>query len=236
MKKRPRIYYASGMISLLLIPLLGYYLINKRLNPNSNQRCIEIVLCSKDTACNLCFKCVPPKRIYKQINFSKTSLMERKTLFTIDSIANILFMNGDTIHGLEINFNKYSTYKTLIRILDICKRRHIPIYMLNGYQFWICFDYDYLKIGDSSFKTKLIGRNKHLLETENNDYEIQITPMPGLLSNDIVIIDNSAPDYEAEERNKNFLDFVYQRKLLIGLLAFVYILMIVFTIKGLKRF
>jgi hypothetical protein len=73
--------------------------------------------------------------------------MERKTLVTIDSIANTLFMNGDTINGLEINFNEHSTYKTLIRILDICKRRHMSIYMLKDYQFWICFDYDYLKIG-----------------------------------------------------------------------------------------
>jgi hypothetical protein len=161
--------------------------------------------------------------------------MERKTLVTIDSIANTLFMNGDAIHGLEVNFNEYSTYKTLIRILDICKRRHMPVYMLKDYQFWICFDYDYLKIGDSSFKTKLIGRNKHLLETENYDYEIRVTPEPGFLGKDMVFINNSGYDYEADERNKNFHDFLYQRKLLIGLFVFVYILMIVFTIKKLKR-
>lgn len=235
MKKRPRIYYASGMISLLLIPLIGLYFINQRINPNLNQRCIEIIMCSKDTSCNFCFECVPPKRIYKQINFSGNSLMEKKTLVTIDSIANTLFLSGDTIHGLEVNFNEYSTYKTLIKILDICKRRHMPVYMLKDYQFWICFDYDYLKIGDSSFKTKLVNRNKHLLEKENNDYEKQVTPKPSVFGTDMVSVNVNKFDYIADERNENFHDFVYQRKLLIGLFVLVYVLMVLFTIRKLKR-
>ncbi|MDP4208272.1 MAG: hypothetical protein Q8928_05605 [Bacteroidota bacterium] len=233
MKKRPRIYYASGMISLLLIPLFGYYFINKQISHNTEQRCIEIVMCRKDTSCNVCFKCIPPKRIYKKINITGDLLIDQKKLVSIDSIANTLFIDGDTVNGLEINFSDHSKYESLIKILDICKIRHIPIYMLKDYQFWMCFSYTDLWIGDKNYKTKIIGQDKRLLVTENYDYEIQIKRKPGYFVDDVIKVNNSIS--ETMQRNRNIYDFIYQRKLLTGLLIFVYILMIIFTIRKLKK-
>ncbi|MDP4209594.1 MAG: hypothetical protein Q8928_12345 [Bacteroidota bacterium] len=238
MKNRlSKIYYASGMISLILIPLLGYWIIDRQVKKKNNQRCIEIAMCSKDTSCNICFKCKPPFRIYKTIHLTGDKFNDTKSLLLIDSIANSYFLTNDTVNGLDVVFHDKSQYESLIKVIDICKIRHIPKYMLYESHFWLLFDYVDLRLGDKIYKTKNIGSRRRLLEGTDYDYEIQIKDKlhNDYLYSDIVGFEDYVKKQEIEQRQKDYYNYIYERRYLFGLLSLIYLVMLILTITQMIR-
>jgi hypothetical protein len=235
--KHHRIYYVPGMISLIFIPIFSYLLIKKHLKEIWSQRCVEIVMCSKDTTSWFCCKCVYPHRNYiiKYLTGNETG--DAKVLDSINSLANSLRSNEDTINGIKVIFQDHAKYKSFIKIIDICKINKIPKYMAVDNEFVLVFDYIDLKLGDKTYKTIYIDCRRRLLKGDNHDYEILIKDKPDNFAfeyevhNDIVYDKAYFYKQEIEKRNRQLHEFINQRRIPIGFLCLVYLVLIFLTYK-----
>ena len=122
-----RIFYSSGMISLVLIPALCFWYISENFKIEKLYA-INTIFVNKQNVSNDTNKMripIPPEREFKTyiLNGKKFSNVQvfKKIEKDISKLSNVC----DTVHGIHIHFAKKATYAEFIRVIDFCRSNSI---------------------------------------------------------------------------------------------------------------
>jgi hypothetical protein len=164
--KRRKIYYVPGMISLIFLPILCVWYLEKNKNV---ERCIEILypykytgphneysLCSHrfDTTC-LSEDC--NRRIYSEIKLSGNRHADSIDINKFEHNVLDIISKDDTINGILLTFHNNSDYSFLITAIDICRKDSLlPVYVLYENHLWF-------------WHSQYVVKNKSNFQKEYND-------------------------------------------------------------------
>ena len=167
--KRRKIYYVPGMISLIFLPILSVWYLNKHENV---QRCIDIVFPQRyspfnDHRFDTTLLSLPENK-RKYINYELTGNIanDRATLDSFNLKLLNIVKNKDTKTGLHINIKDSAKYISMIEIIDICNKDTFwPGYLFYDNEFW----YSHREWNDS-IKKIITERRLNLKDHSFNDY------------------------------------------------------------------
>ena len=138
MKKR---YYIPGIISIVLLPILGIWYMNKhnylqKLSAHSftyvdfeeAKRFNEGL--KEEEVDDIFFTNKSVKRIYEEVTLNHDKNDAKKFEY-IDQFVNNVVQTRDTINGLQIHFGENATYNEFIEVLNIFDKRKAKLYTLN---------------------------------------------------------------------------------------------------------
>lgn len=117
-----RKYYIPGMITMLLLPLLGYWYIQKTI-PSRDYRAIEVDF--EDASFYDCFGGGPFKGVvFETLEFTGDSIQNEKLLQQAEDKIEAILSHDEKKKGLAFTFEtvSYSTYINILSILDKHKR------------------------------------------------------------------------------------------------------------------
>jgi hypothetical protein len=149
MKKRKRIYYVPGMISLIILPVLLIGVLKKHdyvercmlLNvpvPYDPNRPKNVLVFDK-------YSFLAVKREYANFELTGNAVNDKKTLNSFQKKLLEIVENEDTITGLHVEIRKNTKYESIIAMLDICRQdTFIGAYMLEENGCW----YYHVKLSD----------------------------------------------------------------------------------------
>lgn len=132
-RPRKRIYYSVGMISLLMLPLLGFLFI--RTSPRfKKQHVLEINMFVRDNPFGLE---LPLKQ--KQIEIRMTGDPYRDSLVLITSRWTIreFKQSRDTSKVIHFYFEEDAPYWTFVQVIDLCKRERAYNFIPFENHIWI---------------------------------------------------------------------------------------------------
>lgn len=137
---RKKIFYLPGLISLLLLPLLGgLYLQNEF--QKRNYRTIEINWWHPSWKENYrnqnYYYEIYPNRNYTTISLSQENLEKEKQLLEFRKQLKKLVSTKDTFDGLHIKFNKKSSFGDLVAVINILLKEKAKMYVLKDYDVWV---------------------------------------------------------------------------------------------------
>lgn len=132
-----KIYYIPGIFSIILLPILGIWYMNKH---NYFQKLsahdftyidfAEIERMDKMYE-NVSFNNNEfERRIYKEVHLSNNKNSD-KTFKYIDQFVNDVVQTKDTINGLKIHFEEEVTYNEFIEVLNVFNERQAEMYILD---------------------------------------------------------------------------------------------------------
>jgi len=142
-------YYIPGIFSIILLPILGIWYINKY-DYFTQLRSIDFTFMdfeeakrfNKEKKANIFFTDELVKRIYKEVSLSNDK-NSKNTFNYIDQFVNDVIQTKDTINGLKIHFDEGSTYNDFIEVLNIFNERNAEIYTLdNNTMYFVGRDWD----------------------------------------------------------------------------------------------
>jgi hypothetical protein len=132
-KKRKKIFYVPGMISLIFIPLLCLAYFYKT---NSFTVFGGMDLTLSDDESFLEYK-VPSLRKYKEFVFNASKSNEKNKFNELQSSLRELVKNTDIINGAKVHFGAKTDYDVFVSVIDILNIEKVPIWMLYKNDIWI---------------------------------------------------------------------------------------------------
>jgi hypothetical protein len=132
-KKRKKIFYVPGMISLIFIPFLCFVYFYKT-GSFIEYRCIDLTL--PDDEVFLEYK-VPSLRKYKEFDFNGSKSNEKKNLNELHFFLRKLVKESDTINGAKVHLGSKTHYDVFINVIDIIKTEKVPTWGLFKNDFYI---------------------------------------------------------------------------------------------------
>ncbi|GAB3718708.1 hypothetical protein [Flavobacterium koreense] len=136
-KKHRKIFYAPGMISLVVLPILFLWFLYFS-NSFKEYSCIELGLADKKSYYEILNEFdFPNLRNYKIFVFNNTLEKEKNNLINFQKSLKIQNKFKDTINGIKLQFGKKMTYEVYIRILDILQSEKTPTYIEYQNYLWI---------------------------------------------------------------------------------------------------
>lgn len=150
-----KIYYIPGIFSIILLPILGIWYMNKH---NYFQKLSAHAFAYIDFAEiermdkmyeNVSFNNNEfARRIYKEVHLGNNKNSD-KTFKYIDQFVNDVVQTKDTINGLKIHFEEEATYNEFIKVLNIFNEREAELYILdNNTMYFLGRDYKPVEISD----------------------------------------------------------------------------------------
>ncbi len=114
--------YPPGLISLVLLPILCIWQLNKVPIP-AKEKAMQIILWDKDVRYPelLKFKKPIPKRKNFVINISGVSIEDEINLRIGRLAIRKLLLSNDTVHGVDFHFTSSAKYWALVRAFDLCR-------------------------------------------------------------------------------------------------------------------
>jgi hypothetical protein len=141
LRKHRKLIYVSGMISLLLLPIIGYayfhynksWVVYRSMDfalPDQDSRYPDVAsgLAHK----SLTLDNVKVMRKYKSFELNGSEDSETEKLNAIRSELHRIKQTGDTINGVKVHFGKTAQYDSFIRTLDYLAITGTPLYGLFG--------------------------------------------------------------------------------------------------------
>ncbi len=132
-----KIRYIPGMISIVLLPLLGMWYMNKHnyfqqlsAQPFTAMDFAEIEKINNEYGYND-FVNIFEKRINKEVVLNGNDY-SKNTFEYIDQFVNNIIQTKDTINGLKIHFEEGATYNDFIEVLNIFTERGATTYTLDN--------------------------------------------------------------------------------------------------------
>lgn len=138
-----KIRYIPGMISIVLLPLLGMWYMNKH-NYFQQLTSLDFVAGGFDeyrewfeeienSEHNLEYDKENEfdKRDYKEVTLNGYKEKSQKTFQYIDNFVNKVIQTNDTVNGLKIHFEEGATYNDFIEVLNIFTERDATTYTLD---------------------------------------------------------------------------------------------------------
>lgn len=142
-KPHKKLYYTSGLISLLLLPVLCVLYLQKT-KVFERLYAIELNAWTQERANNRRANgydfYINPKRNYLNICLSGNKKEDRTKLDFVQLNMRDLLKSKDTISGIHIVFGNQTKYWALIETLNICLKEKARTYVLVGNDFWF-FNY-----------------------------------------------------------------------------------------------
>lgn len=131
-----KLRYIPGMFSIILLPILGIWHMNKH---NYFQQLTAIEFYVPESAKmerineeyeHITASNILENRIYKEVILDGDN-SPINTFDYIDQFVNSTIQTKDTIYGLKIHFEKNATYNEFIEVLNIFSEREATTYTLN---------------------------------------------------------------------------------------------------------
>ena|SRR6218665_1828477 len=132
-KKRKKIFYVPGMISLVFIPLICMVYFYKT-DAFVNKGCIGVWFPSDSLATQ---KFLSLERKYKVYDFNSSEIEESTNLNNLQSELRKLNRENDTIKGIQIHLGNKMNYQVYVRILDILLIEGMPNYLQYNNDFFV---------------------------------------------------------------------------------------------------
>lgn len=142
-KPHKKLYYTSGLISLLLLPILCVLYVQKT-KVFEPEYAIELNMWTpnmSDAWIRSGYNYyIHPQRNYINIDLTGNEKEDRTKLDFVHLQMRDLLKNKDTVSGIHIVFDNQSKYWALIETLNICLKEKARTYVLVGNEFWF-FNY-----------------------------------------------------------------------------------------------
>lgn len=174
-KPHKKLYYASGLISLLLLPILCVLYVQKQgaFNPIFSIEYREIF---HDGFISLRTK---ENKAYKTYCLSGDEVSDTKILKLVHEKIHELVTKKDAKSGVLVRFSNKSNFSSLIEVLNICYKENIQLYEFYNDEFklyYSSFNYDELINKDQSSNYKICGtaRISQRMLSEEAEKENQI--------------------------------------------------------------
>jgi hypothetical protein len=136
-KRSRRIYYPAGIISLILLPTLCLWYLNRN-HAFDKYGVIEVAWCSPPSNNPYIFSIDNlPNKNYTDINLTGNDKDDKLKFNYAQLQIRELVKSQDTSTGVHVHFSDYSKYWTLIRAFDICKIENAKIYINYENDMWI---------------------------------------------------------------------------------------------------
>jgi hypothetical protein len=133
-RKRKRIFYVPGMISLVLIPLFCFYHFYK-VDAFKVYGGIDLHMPYEDDYFAK-YK-IASLRKYKVFDFNENELKTKEQLKNVRSYLRILVNNKDTINGIKLHYGSKTHYDVFIKTIDIIDEEGAPSWAINGNDIYI---------------------------------------------------------------------------------------------------
>jgi hypothetical protein len=138
-KPHKKLYYTSGLISLLLLPILCVLYLQKT-KVFEPEYVIGLNMWTPEQAKNWREQGrnfdIHPQRNYVNIDLTGNEKEDKTKLDFIQLQMRDLLKNKDTVSGIHIVFGNQSKYLTLVETLNICLKEKARTYVLVGNDFW----------------------------------------------------------------------------------------------------
>lgn len=136
---RSYIFFPIGLISLILLPIICIWYLNK-INAFKEERCLTIAVSNKFWE-ELSLKeygfRIYPKRNYIEIDLTGNENDDNIRLNFAELEIRQFVKIQDTINGIRFHFDDTAKYWTLIRAIDICNSEGANIYNFYGNDMWV---------------------------------------------------------------------------------------------------
>lgn len=139
-RHKKRLYYLPGLISLVLLPTLCIWNLDKQ-KAFDVPRVMEITWWNKIE--ELPFL-VHPDIEFIDINITGDDKQDKIKLDLAQLDVRQIVATKDTTKGVHFHFDDHAKYWTLIRALDICGTEHAKTYVPNDNDVWV-YNYDFEK-------------------------------------------------------------------------------------------
>lgn len=155
-KPHKKLYYATGLISLLLLPILCvlYWQKQGAFNPIFSIEYREIFHC-RDI-----YNRTKENRSYKIHCLSGDEVSDTKILKLVHEQMHELVAKKDAKRGVLVKFSNKSKFSSLIEVLNICYKENIQLYEFYNDEFklyYSSFNYDELINKDQSSDYEICG-------------------------------------------------------------------------------
>jgi hypothetical protein len=143
MKKRHKIYYLPGMLTLVFLPILCYNYLLPYLN--KDERILEITFLEKYSKYpNLQFRfdtSILSEPKYKRINttIELTGFLDKTKLDSFQGLVHKMIKTKDTIHGVHLIFQEHAKYSAFVQSLNILKEESSYSYAPFGNHLWTLY-------------------------------------------------------------------------------------------------
>ncbi|MFC5269137.1 hypothetical protein [Adhaeribacter terreus] len=118
-RKRYRFFYPAGLISLVLLPLLGYIYFYRK-DSFQKQNAFDLRL-------KVCYDVYPDSIKFATIDFGKDKIENKRIL--AEAQSNLRQFNIERVKttGVNLNLNDGANYQDLINVLDVCHSEKVDI-------------------------------------------------------------------------------------------------------------
>ncbi|MNS22533.1 hypothetical protein D3C86_748560 [compost metagenome] len=132
-KKRKKIFYVPGMISLVLIPLICmvYFCTTDAF---VEKGCIDVSFPSDSLMIK---QFLSVERKYKVYSFNSSEISESADLSNLQLGLRKMKRENDTINGIKIHLGNNMDYEVYVRILDILSIEQMPNYLQYNDDFFV---------------------------------------------------------------------------------------------------
>ncbi len=160
--KLKKIYYAPGIVSLLILPIVLYFFTKSAINKGNNWGIpiawVDTAYMRENNQLELFFKeGFPIKKNYKIITLSDNLLENIENLHIARNIIRKILDNRDTINGVHFVFNNNARYKTFIEVLNILREENAKHYAPLDNNIWFSYSERREKSADENYDGKLNG-------------------------------------------------------------------------------
>ena len=163
-KRRKKIFYVPGMISLIFIPLLCLVYFY-RTDSFTVYGSLNLVFSDDESFFE--YK-VASLRRYKKFNLNGSKLKEQKNLNELQFFLRNLVKEKDTINGAKVNFGSKTHYDVFVSVLDILIVEKVPTWGLYEDDIYILGSLNKPKIDKSKItKTRMNCGTSELMIQEN---------------------------------------------------------------------
>src|SRR5690606_10881621 len=133
-----KIYYIPGIFSIILLPILGIWYMNKydyftqlRSIDFTYMDFVETEQFNKELGYDVFItKEFLTQRFFKEVTLNNDK-NSKNTFKYIDQFVNDVVQTKDTINGLKIHFEEEATYNEFIEVLNVFNERQAEMYILD---------------------------------------------------------------------------------------------------------
>ena len=166
-KPHKKLYYTSGLISLLLLPILCVLYLQKQgaFNPIFSIEYREIFHCGDN------YLKTEKNRIYKTYSLSGDEVSDTKILKSVHEQMHELVANKDEESGILVRFTNKSKFASFIEVLNICYKENIQLYEFYNDEFKLYyspFKYDELVASKDEGSYEICGTGWLLIGTDTS--------------------------------------------------------------------
>jgi hypothetical protein len=150
-RKRYRFFYPAGLISLVLLPLLGYFYLDQK-GAFRQEYNIEVNFWNPEQFKDIPEFNVSPESVrnFRTILLNGNKLEDELKLQQAQKEIHQLMINKDTLNGIHLLYGPKATYGTMISGLNICLKEQTKVNWPNvgwssyGNNLWVFYlDIDY---------------------------------------------------------------------------------------------